>query len=146
MTTFIQPVGVNVPSPEDRTPIWQAFSGDTLICQFYLVVEPNGETPVTPTNSLLTFSVADSQFESTPLWTGTWDNGITEVDGTYHPGLVQVEIPAEVADTLRRGGYRFSIKVEDMYSHISYVAVDGGLLIEYATVSPEHNIPYKSLT
>ena len=143
--TFIQPVGVNNPSPESRSPVWQVYSGETWVLTTYLTLESGGSTPARPGNSVVTFKLAESQFETEPLWTGTWDAGIEEVSPQDHPGLVAIIVPDEVAAQLRRGGYRFSILVADNYSGLSYVAVDGGLLVEYATTSPQHSIPYKDV-
>lgn len=140
MTAFITPIGTNPPSPEARKPVMFEYSGNVMKLRTFLYTTPDNTTPVTPHNCTLDCKLAESQFDNEALWEGTWGHGIEMVDETYHPGLVEVTFPTSVTDKLRRGGYRFAIKVDTLTS--SYVAVDGGLMIEYATTSPEHGISY----
>ena len=135
------PVGVNPPSSEDRKPIWQAYSGNdlTLTTRITLV---DGKTPVTPENSQLKFELANTQFDCDALWEGEWMDGITPVDLINHPGLIKIKIPEDVGNCLRRGGYRFSLLVSNIFGKDTYTPLVGTLLIEYTPTSPNHDIPY----
>ena len=137
-----QPIGVTPPIAEDAMPLWRAESGDKLTLQSPIKLL-DGTTPATPANSILTFVLAENRFDQIALWTGTWHNGIREVDPQNHPGLIEVFIPPEIGNRLRRGVYNFSMNVTDRLGQNPYVTLIGSLLVEYEPSSPEHNIPYK---
>jgi len=139
---FIAPIGSNPPSDEDRQPIYQAINGELLTISTRLTLK-DGTTPVTPANSRLTFALAETQFCEEPIWEGSWEDGITEVDNVNHPGLVIVTIPEDIGNSLRRGGYYFAISVRDMFGRNECVPVRGAINIEYATTSATHSIAYK---
>ena len=136
----VQPLGMMPPSPEDRMPLWRVVSGDDWTLQTKVSV---GGCGATRENSRLTFTLSQDRFSVTPLWTGAWDTGIKSVDEDAHPGLVTVHIPSEVADTLRRGAYAFSLTVADRFGDNVTTAVAGTLQVEYEPGSPQHDIPYR---
>lgn len=136
-----QPIGVTPPVAEDGIPLWKADSGDKLVVRS--VVSLLDGTPVNPGNSILTFVFAETRFDHCPIWTGTWLAGITEVDPINHPGLIEVFIPPDIGNRLRRGVYNFSMTVTGRLGQNPGVTFKGSLLIEYEPSSPEHNIPYK---
>ena len=143
---YIKPVGTNLPSTEDRTPVWRAVGGDALTLQTKLYLA-DGTTPATATNSVVTFVVAGTRFDTNLLFTGTWGDGVTSVDNDAFPGLVTLEIPSTVGDTLRRGVYHFSVTVEELVDgepRGRWTPVVGDLLLEIEPTSPEKNIPYKT--
>ena len=139
---YIRPVGTNPPPAEDRMPVWQVISGDEweLITYAYL---SDGTTPVDPDNSLLTFKLAESRFSATPFFTATWGDGIEEVEPTTNPGLIRITVRQEISNTLRRGGYIFSLLVKDDDGGNAFTQMLGNLLVEYEPTSPNHDIPYK---
>jgi len=136
-----QPMGVTPPVAEDGIPLWKAVSGDKLVLRSPITLL-NG-TPVNPGNSVLTFVLTENRFDQLALWTGVWRDGIAEVDPVNHPGLVEVSIPQDLANRLRRGIYNFSLTVTGRLGQDPAVTLKGSLLMEYEPSSPEHNIPYK---
>jgi hypothetical protein len=137
-----QPIGVQPPSSEDAMPIWRADSGDDLVLETRATLA-DGETKVTPDNSILVFVLSENRFSQVYFWTGRWHDGIEEVDPVNHPGMIRIQIPQDLANTLRRGTYNFSMNVSDKLGQDPYVTLVGTLLMEYEPSSPEHNIPYK---
>jgi hypothetical protein len=144
---YIQPVGVNPVSDEDRQPVWRVIGGDTLKFETRLYFS-DGITPVTPSNSELTFKLSEVRFDENVLATCTWGDGIEEVDAVDHPGLVCITIDDEVGDTLRRGVYHFSVQVTELDNYevpvSRYTPITGDMIVEVEPTSPEKNIPYKS--
>jgi len=140
---YIKPqIGVNVPLAEDRLPLWRAVAGDALYITTFVTLR-DGTTKATPENSKLAFKIANTRFSKTPLWAGSWRDGIEEINPA-HPGLITIKIPDSVSNSLRRGSYAFSLLVANRFGKDSYTAVKGTLLIEYEPTSPgEHDIPYK---
>ena len=136
-----QPIGVTPPASEDAMPLWRATSGDKLVLRSKVYLLDG--TPVQVSNSILTFVLAGTRFDHEALWTGKWLEGISEVDPVNHPGLIEVFIPADVGNHLRRGVYNFSMTVTGLLKQNPLVTLKGSLLIEYEPSSPEHNIPYK---
>ena len=135
----VKPVGVNPISREDRKPIWTVTNGDNL--ELLANVKMSDGTPATPTNSILTFVLAETRF-CQALWTGVWRSGIESVDGDA-PGLVKIHIPDSVGKSLRRGGYSFSMTLSDLYGDNERTILVGNMLMEYEPTSPNKNIPYK---
>lgn len=138
---YIKPIGVNLVLKEDRKPIVFLVSGDSAILQTRAFL-PNGG-PATPTNSIIKFVLSESRFNINNLWEGTWATGIQEVT-SGQPGLIKIQIPKTVTDTLRRGVYVFSLQITDTATNQTHTPVFGSLLVEYEPTSPEKNIPYKS--
>lgn len=143
---FIQrpdPVGVNKPLITDRHPIWQAYGGDDLTLRVSVTV-PWDKAPATPDNCELSFTLSDQRFTPVEdaIWRGNWANGITEVDRTERPGLLDITIPPAISAALRRGSYIYGLRVSDKDDYKKYTLLMGTLLIEYAPESPTHNIPY----
>ena len=134
--------GSSSPDTQGDNAIWKVKSGDSFILNTRLVL-PDGVTPANPANSVVQFALADDQFCDPPIWVGTWDDGVYEVDSINNPGLVKIVVPEEVSDCLRRGGYRFDMKVSDRFRRETYTALEGTLLIEYAVGGPQHNVPYR---
>jgi len=135
------PIGTNPPLDEDRMPIWRAYGGDDL--QLTTRIAKRDGTPAQPSNSRVKFELAETRFSRTPLWTAEWNDGIEEVDPQDHPGLVRVQIPQSIENTLRRGGYSFSMTVSDLFGRETTTVMIGNLLIEYEPTSPQHDIPYR---
>jgi hypothetical protein len=130
-------------SQEANNKMWSVMSGDSVSRMFTGITLADG-TLATPENSIAGFSLADTQFCKTPIWTGTWGSGITEVPG--QPGKLIVKIPQDVMNHLRRGGYRFSMTVKDLLGNNVNTPVNGGMLVEYVVGGPIHNIPYREST
>lgn len=133
------PEGTNPPNDMDRTGVWSVNSGDVMQTTTKLTL-PDG-TPATPENSRVRFALSDSQFCETVIWEGQWMTGITPVTGA--PGVVNIKLPQRIADSLRRGGYRYAIYVADKYGNNQRVVAQGGMLVEYTPGGPQHSIPYK---
>jgi hypothetical protein len=136
---YVVPVGANPPSDEDRQPIWRAVNGEQLMLTTRLTLV-DGVTHVSVTNSRVTFVLAETRFTD-PIWTGTWLDGVNEVD-IQHPGLVKIIIPDDIANSLQRGAYSFSITVANRFNRQPWTPVRGNLLIEYEPTSPVNDIPY----
>jgi len=134
------PIGVNPPSDHDRQPILKVIGGDTVVIE--TIVQRADGVPATVDNSILTFALRDQKFSSEPIWEARWYSGIMPVGGVT-PGRVQIKIPADITDTLRRGSFVYSLRVSDKLGNDVQTVLTGSLLVEYAPTSPTHNIPYK---
>lgn len=139
-----QPLGVNAAHEDDRMPIWKVVSGDDWMLTTRLAVPGQAGLAATPKSSKVVFTLTETRFSATPLWTGQWDSGISEADPVNHPGLVAIRIPDTVTATLRRGAYAFSITVSDKFSRNTRTVLTGTLEVEYEPTSPQHDIPYRS--
>ena len=139
------PDGMMVPRSPGSEVFWRAYSGDTMSIRAGLT-DADGE-PVVPETHDVRFVLSDQMFTpaDAALWTGDWDDGISEVDPSEHPGLVDIVIPQELSDLLTRGSYRFSLRVERKYDNRVETAMIGHLIVEYVPHSPHHRIPYKGL-
>ena len=131
------PGGVNAPLEMDRMPVTQVVNGDTLILRTRVTINGVG---ITPENSKVTFKLTDQKFDQTPVWTGTWESGITAVDST---GLIQIKIPDSISASLRRGDFVYSLLVTDKLGNNRQTFMEGSLLVDYDPTSPLHSIPYK---
>ena len=131
------PIGVNPPTDGDRRPIYNAYVGDEITLRTQVVLGDG--TPATPENSILAFILTDQRFEPCEIWAGSWRNGAELLDS----GLVEVKIPREVSETLRRGSFLFGMTVEDLHGNARRTVMAGSLLVEYAPTAPHHDIPYK---
>lgn len=138
----VQPIGVNVPDVTDRMPVWQVVSGDDWSLSTRLTL-PGGK-PAIPESSRVVFAIAEDRFSTSPIWTGTWDDGITPADPLDHPGLVTIRVPDSVTKSLRRGAYAFSITVADKFGRSVQTVLTGVIQVEYEPTGPVHNIPYRS--
>lgn len=138
----VQPIGVNVPDVTDRMPVWQVVSGDDWALSTRLML--TGSKPATPESSRVVFAIAEDRFSPAPIWTGTWDDGITPADPQNHPGLVTIRIPDSVTKSLRRGAYAFSITISDRFGRSVQTVLTGVIQVEYEPTSPVHEIPYRS--
>ena len=137
------PIGVNPPSDGERDHnIWPVKSGDSWTLNTRITL-PDGVTPANPANSQVHFALAEDQFCDPPIWVGTWDDGVYEVDPNNHPGLVKITIPDEIADCLRRGSYRFSMAVSDRFGRETHTPLEGTMLVEYTPSGPQHDVPYR---
>ena len=137
----VTPDGIGLEPPKPAKPfIWPVLSGDTNTMTAKVTLA-DGITPATPANSLLTFSLAETQFCDPPIWQGTWLNGIEEV--VPNSGIVKIALPAAVLDCLRRGSYMFSLRVSDKLGTNVKTLYNGSILVEYAVGGPQHDIPYK---
>lgn len=137
------PIGVNPPDNEKKQPVWKVTSGDEwfITTRVYLPVE--FVIPATPTNSRVTFKLAQDRFSDKPIWTGVWGDTIEEVNPQEHPGLIIIRIPDEISSRLRRGSYAFSLTVSDVFGRRTTTVLSGSLLVEYEPTSPNHDIPYR---
>ena len=135
-----RPAGVISPSDDDRHPIWQVISGDTWTLRTLLTLAD--DTPATPDNSFVLFALSEDKFSTTPLVSLDWSE-LVEVDSIYHPGLVDITIPAQLAISLRRGSYAFSLTLTALGTGVIQTPIVGTLLVDYAPGSPNHSIPYK---
>jgi hypothetical protein len=138
---YIAPVGANPPSDEDRQPIVRYVSGNELMINTRIALQ--GGSPATPGNSRVTVVLAETRFDETPIWTGTWNDGIVEVDENDHPGLVRITAPDAIAHELDRGSYQFAVHVSDRFGRSTWTPVRGTIIVEYEPGSPEHSIPYR---
>ena len=145
------PLGVNTPAagsmpdnvsvapqPLPTQFVWKVLSGDQSTLTARLTLR-DGVTPATPDNSLVVFTLAETQFSCRAIWVGGWDNGVV---ATPTSGLVTITIPARTMDRLRRGSYMFTIRVTDRLGTNSYTAINGSMLLEYTVGGPQHDIPY----
>ena len=142
MSCYIEPIpgGVNEPLERDvQNAIVRAFSGEDVAIR--TTPQLADGTAATEDNSVLRFTLSQNRFHFTPIWEGTWSDGIEQVDGT---DLVEIRPSAEILDQLRRGGYRFSLAVSDLDGDNRRVVLTGNLLIEYEPTSPQHDIPYRT--
>lgn len=133
-----KPIGVTPLSDEDRMPLWKVTSGDEwkLTTQLQL---PDG-TPCTPQNSRVTFAISETRFSSCPYWRGAWLAGIMPLN---RAGLVEIKIPQDISNELRRGVYSFSVLVQDVFLRKGQTQLTGSIQVEYEPTSPNHNIPYR---
>jgi hypothetical protein len=135
------PSGVQAnPTPPPKQFVWQVQSGDQNTLTVRLTLR-DGVTPATPDNSLVSFNLAETQFDPQTIWTGNWLDGVTEK--VPASGVVNITVPSRIMDRLRRGGYMFSIKVSDKQGNGAYTPLNGGMLVEYTVGGPQHDIPYK---
>lgn len=132
-----QPIGVNQPNDEDRTPVFHAVSGDSFELATKVMVPPSFDSPADPDNSRIEFKLSENRFAPT-IWTGTWHDGVSESDG-----LVHVKIPQTVMSSLRRGSYAFSLKVSTKTGLSTRTVMTGNILVEYEPTSPIKDIPYR---
>jgi hypothetical protein len=137
---YIKPIGTNPPLAEDRIPLIKTISGDYL--PITTVAKLSDGTPATDANSLLVFVLSQDRFDTSSLWTGTWNDGITSVNSQ---GLVRVTIAQSVLNTLRRGTYSFALRVSDKLGLKPITETWGWIQVEYEAASPCHDIPYKNV-
>jgi hypothetical protein len=133
-------IGATAAAARSKSFVWQVQSGDQNMLTVRLTLR-DGITPVTPGNSLVTFTLAETQFNPQPIWTGDWLDGIVQKDEAS--GVVEITIPNRIMDRLRRGGYVFAVRVSDRLKNGTYTAFTGSMLVEYAVGGPQHDIPYK---
>ena len=141
---YIPPVpgGMTPPLDSDRMPIWRAVNSDDLMLTTMLSVPGHPGMPATPTNSRVTFVLAEDRFDTRRIWTGVWNDGVVPV--RERPGLVRISIDSNIASLLRRGSYAFSLQISDLYGKNRTTVLTGTLLIEYEPTSDTHDIPYKN--
>jgi hypothetical protein len=129
----IDPAGTSPLDDDERRNIMRVRGGDDITLKAY--VELDGEA-ATPENSILEFAIADTRFTDV-IWYGRWGEGIELVGNS-----VLVNVPRQVSESLRRGSYRFSLRVSDPHGNKRTTALDGTVLVEYSPTSPHQNIPY----
>lgn len=132
------PIGVNPPFNSDRRPIYRGYVGDDIVLSTKVMLDSS--TAATPDNSILYFELQDQRFETDVVWSAQWRTGIEPVS----QGIIEIKIPQAVSDTLRRGSYLFSLRVQNIHSNRTRTVMTGSLLMEYAATSPHHDIPYNS--
>ena len=135
-TVSPEPQGVNPPSDYDRKRITQVYNGDAIIIETTARL-PDG-TIATPANSVLDFAIADERFVM-PIWHGAWRAGIEAKNNA----VVAIHIPDDVAATLRRGSYLYSLTIADSLDANQKTVLEGTLLVEVVPTSPNQSIPYK---
>lgn len=123
------------------------YSGETLDLAFRLC-DPMTGAPVRDETTYVEFALSENRFNAIPLWTGTIGHGL--MLDPYVEGLVRVRVPLWVTDELRRGVYAWSVFVASRsladpngLGPERRVARTGYVMVDYATTSPEHNIPYR---
>lgn len=140
-----QPVGANAPVASDSQPVITVYSGDTWRVRTRITWE-NG-AGATPDNSRLTVVLVNQRFDPADdrLWSGNWDEGVTQVSPAHHPGLVDITLPHSVTDTLRRGQYMLGIRLESLVPPYRSCTVRPEIhfLLEYTAVGTTHSVPYK---
>ena len=123
------------------------YSGETLDLAFRLC-DPMTGAPVRDETTYVEFALSENRFNAIPLWTGTVGHGL--MLDPYVEGLVRVRVPLRVTDELRRGVYAWSVFVASRsladpngLGPERRVARTGYVMVDYATTSPEHDIPYR---
>ena len=132
------PVGVNIPLASETQPIRKVQNGERLT--FRARASWAAGVPATPHNSILRFVLGVELFDSRPVWTGVWGNGILPVD--LSGDMVEVTVPDSVSATLRRGSFIYALRMTDRLGANAKVLVRGSLLVEYDPTSPCHDVPY----
>jgi hypothetical protein len=135
------PQGVQVDQPVLPTPItWRIQSGTHARLTARLTLYDR-VTPCTPSNSIVTFNLAETEFERRLLWQGVWRAGVREQE-PVGKGIIQVDIPDQLMARLREGAYGFTVRVASRLMTEQYTAVMGNLMVEYVVGGPQHSIPY----
>ena len=134
------PPGVNKPLECDRMHIVKVTSGDAWKVEAKIVNPSNG-MPANYRNTIVKFVLSENKFSKMPLWIGEWSKGVYE--DSVIPGLVHVVVPDDVASTLRRGTYAFSMAVSDIDGCNRKTQLSGYFEVEYEPSSDEHDIPYR---
>jgi hypothetical protein len=130
-----RPIGVTQPDDSDRRSITRVTGGDTIVIHTRAKLLDGKDA--TPENSLMQFVLYDQRFDESAIWSGAWRRGVELVDG-----IVEIKIPDDIADTLRRGSYLYSLFVTDLLGNNRRTVIVAYLLVEYQPTSPHHNIPY----
>ena len=137
----VEPGGYNPPSEDNRMPVWHVTNGDQLMLTTRLMLPWLTTSPATPANSRVRFVLAEDRFSNYPIWEGSWNSGVTAVDG--RPGLIRIQPPEALMARLRRGAYAFSLQITDVYGRHRLTVMTGSMLMEYEPNSDNHDIPYK---
>jgi len=136
------PNGCQPPWDRDRSClIYRFYNSETMVIKHTCYL-PSGEV-VTSTNANVDFILRDQRFATTEMWHGDLDDGIEFVDEEEFPGLIKITIPENISTGLRRGSYIFSIQVIDKDTLERKIAMEGMIIIEYATTSDTRDIPYR---
>ena len=135
------PPGCNKPLECDRMHIVKVVSGDAWKVDAKLVNPSNG-MPANYRNTCVKFVLSENKFNHFPIWVGEWSKGVFE--DKVVPGLVHVIVPEDVAGSLRRGTYAFSIAVTDIDGLNKQTQLSGYFEVEYEPSAPVHDIPYRT--
>ena len=131
------PRGVNVPDSPGSPNIHQFVVGDTMAWRERLFV---GNTPVTPSAFEIGFALVSQRFSPDVVFSAGWGNELAHK--AEDPGLVEVELPKEISDSLRRGSYMYAITATNLDTEVVATVKSGYLLVEYKPTSPHKDIPY----
>jgi len=128
-------------STQNKDKIQLVYQGDEIRGRFLITFQGD---PATEGNTIVHFRLADSRFcyPNQAIWHGTWNDGITDLGG----GLIEVKMPQDVSDYLRRGSFMYTITVSDKLGRGRQTMCEGYLLVEYSTNSPNPEIPYSLST
>ncbi|MFC1453609.1 hypothetical protein ACFLQL_00325 [Verrucomicrobiota bacterium] len=139
---LLYPNGCQPPWDRDRkTSMYWFYNSETVQIRHTCYL-PSGAA-ATLSNSLIDCTIRDQRFAEEIIWHGDLDEGITFVDEVSFPGLINIKLPDTVTTNLRRGSYIFSIMVADKTTHERKVAMEGMIMIEYASTSDIRDIPYR---
>ena len=96
----------------------------------------------TSQNSEVTFTLSDERFFPTPLWVGTWADGI---EPTNDAGGILISLPHSLSSTLRRGAYLFSLSLQAKIGANTRETFEEGIIcIEYGANAPNPDVPYRT--
>lgn len=126
----------------NRERMIQVIGGDDIAVSALLLFHGD---PARPEATLARACLAETNYSKTPLWEGSWFHGIEPLN-TGLDGLVRIDIPHDVTDTLREGIYTLSVSVSDILGKSTQTVAEGTVQLRYAGTSPIHDIPYRDST
>jgi hypothetical protein len=128
-------------STQNKDKLQLIYQGDEIRGRFLITFQG---VPATETDTIINFRLVDQRFcyPDDAIWAGVWNDGITDLGN----GLIEVKMPQDVSDYLRRGSFMYTITVSDKLGRGRQTMCEGYLLVEYSANSPNPEIPYSNST
>ena len=136
MTIPYDPYGVNPKKGLIQDTIYRFYQGDTL--ELRLKAAYKDDTAV-DTSDTLEFTLVNKRYDHEVIWTGDNTKGVA----VLKPGVVDVTVPPEIADKLRRGSFMFSLRASKELGVPTETVATGTILIEYGADAPTPTVGYK---
>ena len=131
------PYGVNPKSGTIQDTMHTFYQGDTL--RFKLTAEFPDGTKANESSAIL-FTLVDKRYDHGVIWSAkVSDGGVT----LLKDGVVEIAIPKEISDKLRRGSFLFSLRISKNMNTDIHTTQSGTLLIEYGADAPTPTVGYK---
>ena len=133
------PYGVNPRKGDKIAPtVHRFYQGDTV--KFKLNAEFDDGTKLTDGDKAV-FTLVDRRFkQQPPIWQTTLELGGIKL---LKDGVVEVTVPPDIADELRRGSFLFSLRMIRDMGIVNETVQEGTLLIEYGADAPTPTVGYK---